>query len=150
VDALRRLGFGGSDADVLEAAYREDPVLLAAASSASGMWAANAATVSPSADTADGRGHLTPAHLVGSFHRSLEVATTARLLKAIFPVGEHFVHHSPLPSVWPMGDEGAANHTRLCRVHGERGLEFFVYGRSAFDQAGPRPAKFPARQSWEA
>ena len=52
---LRALGFGGKDAEVLGAAHREAPGLLAAASSASAMWVANAATVSPSADAADGR-----------------------------------------------------------------------------------------------
>src|SRR5688572_15128504 len=60
VPTLRRLGFSGSDADVVEQAARENPALLAAACSSSHMWAANAATVSPSADTADGRVHFTP------------------------------------------------------------------------------------------
>src|SRR5215208_5644875 len=62
VPTLRRIGFGGSNADVLHAAARE-PLLLAAVSSASAMWAANAATVSPSADTFDHRVHFTPANL---------------------------------------------------------------------------------------
>src|SRR5690606_22516210 len=69
---LRRLGFGGRDADVLARAASEAPQLLAAACSASAMWAANAATVSPSADTADGRVHFTPANLVHHLHRSIE------------------------------------------------------------------------------
>lgn len=38
----------------------EDGRLRAAAWSASSMWTANAATVSPAPDTADGRCHLTP------------------------------------------------------------------------------------------
>src|SRR5512145_3111222 len=42
VPTLRALGFGGSDADVLERAFRENPMLLAAACSSSSMWAANA------------------------------------------------------------------------------------------------------------
>ena len=42
---LRRLGYAGSDADVLAKAHRDDPVLLAAVCSSSSMWAANAATV---------------------------------------------------------------------------------------------------------
>ncbi len=68
--ALRNLGFSGSDANVLESAHRTDPALLASCCSASSMWAANAATVSPSADTADHRVHMTPANLVSQFHRS--------------------------------------------------------------------------------
>src|SRR5271154_5738369 len=45
--ALRRLGFRGSDSQILESAAKF-PQLLAACSSASAMWTANAATVSPS------------------------------------------------------------------------------------------------------
>ncbi len=85
LEALRRLGFSGSDGQVLDRARREDPVLLAACSSASAMWAANAATVSPSSDCADGRVHFTPANLIAQFHRSLETPTTAAILRAIFP-----------------------------------------------------------------
>ncbi|MDX1399577.1 MAG: N-succinylarginine dihydrolase, partial [Oceanospirillum sp.] len=48
---LRRLGFSGSDAEVLAQAAKEAPRILAACCSASSMWTANAATVSPSADT---------------------------------------------------------------------------------------------------
>lgn len=73
IDVLRRLGFGGrDDAAVLETAARQAPGLLAACGSASSMWVANAATVAPSADTADGRVHLTPANLTAKFHRSIE------------------------------------------------------------------------------
>src|SRR4051812_20244371 len=92
LDALRRLGFTGSDAQVMEAAYRHDPVLLAACCSASATWAANAATVSPSADTADGRVHFTPANLISQFHRSLEPVTTAAALRAIFAEPALFMH----------------------------------------------------------
>jgi len=148
--ALRRLGFCGDDARVLEQAGREDPVLLAACSSASGMWAANAATVSPSADTSDGRVHFTPANLLTQFHRSLEPETTAAALKAIFSDESPFCHHDPLPAAAPFSDEGAANHTRLGPSHGQVGLEIFVYGKSAFTSAQSAPARFPARQTREA
>ena len=84
VGALRGLGFSGSDADVVVRAAKDAPQLLAACSSAAAMWVANAATVSPSADTADGRVHFTPANLVAHFHRSLEAPTTTRVLRAIF------------------------------------------------------------------
>jgi succinylarginine dihydrolase len=148
--SLRRLGFSGDDAGVLEHAAREDPVLLAACCSASGMWAANAATVSPSADTMDGRVHFTPANLLTQFHRSLEPQTTAAALKAIFPDESAFFHHDPLPAAAPFSDEGAANHTRLGPSHGQRGLEIFVYGKSAFSSGLPAPLRFPARQTREA
>src|SRR3954451_9523927 len=101
VEALRRLGFAGSDAQVLERARREDPAVLAACCSASSMWAANAATVSPSADAADGRVHITPANLVSQFHRSLEPHTTAAWLRAVSPDESVFDHHPPLPSCLP-------------------------------------------------
>lgn len=151
VATLRALGFRGSDADVLRSAQKEDPALLAAVCSSSNMWTANAATVSPSADTADGKVHFTPANLISQFHRSLEPPTTARLLKAIFPESAGcFVHHPPLPCANHLSDEGAANHTRLARHHGEAGVEIFVYGRRAFDGADAGPRKFPARQTLEA
>src|SRR4051794_23884384 len=51
---LRSIGFAGSDADVITRAFKEAPSILACAYSASPMWTANAATVSPSSDTADG------------------------------------------------------------------------------------------------
>jgi succinylarginine dihydrolase len=142
LDALRRLDFAGSDADVLLKAKRADPALLAACCSASPMWAANAATVSPGSDTADGRVHFTPANLVSQRHRSLEPETTARVLRAIFGDERHFAHHPPVDSSW--GDEGAANHLRLAPRHGTPGVEVFVYGRSASES--PPPGSFPRRQ----
>lgn len=147
---LRALGFSGSDAQVLSRAAREAPRLLAACYSASAMWAANAATVSPSADTADGRVHITPANLVSKLHRSLETDTHARLLRAIFADERHFAHHRPLPACALLADEGAANHLRLCKEHGESGVELFVYGRVACDPNAARPQHFFARQTREA
>jgi len=150
IGALRRLGFAGNDADVMEAAWKNAPHLLAACSSASAMWTANAATVSPSADTADGRVHFTPANLICQFHRSLETPFTARLLKAIFADRRSFVHHNPLPAIWPTSDEGAANHMRLASSHASAGLEVFVYGReSKMGRKGSSRRFFP-RQSMEA
>jgi succinylarginine dihydrolase len=102
--------------------------LLAACYSASSMWAANAATVSPGADSGDGRCHITPANLASHFHRTLEVPQTAAVLRQIFR-GPRFAHHDPLPASPPIGDEGAANHTRLCREYGQPGIELFVSGR---------------------
>jgi len=147
VPSLRKMGFGGTDAQVIEMAARANPLLLANVSSASAMWTANAATVSPSADTGDGRVHFTPANLSSHFHRSLEVDTTTRILRAIFADREHFVVHDAVP-FHAFGDEGAANHCRLAPSHGERGLEIFVHGKSAFTKDGQ--GGFHARQALEA
>ncbi|WP_350446729.1 N-succinylarginine dihydrolase [Pseudomonas solani] len=150
VAALRSLGFAGTDAQVIEKAAKEAMPLLAACSSASSMWTANACTVSPSADTADGRVHFTAANLNCKFHRSIEHPTTSRVLGAMFANERHFAHHAALPAVAQFGDEGAANHTRFCKGYGEAGVEFFVFGRSAFDSRFPAPARYPARQTLEA
>ncbi|WEL54226.1 N-succinylarginine dihydrolase [Pseudomonas kermanshahensis] len=150
VAALRRLGFSGSDAEVIQRAAKQAMPLLVASCSASSMWVANAATVSPSADTADGRVHFTAANLNCKYHRSIEHPTTSRVLGAMFADAKHFAHHEALPAVAQFGDEGAANHTRFCRSYGEAGVEFFVYGRSAFDSRYPTPQKYPARQTLEA
>ncbi|MCE1644965.1 N-succinylarginine dihydrolase, partial [Enterobacter hormaechei] len=48
IPALRNLGFVGSDEQILHKAAKYSPVLLSKLSSASSMWTANAATVSPS------------------------------------------------------------------------------------------------------
>jgi succinylarginine dihydrolase len=148
VQALRRLGFQGTDHGVLERAKRADPVLLAACCSASSMWAANAATVAPAPDTADGRTHLTPANLGSTLHRSFEPPATARALGRVFPGGP-FVHHPPLPPSASLGDEGAANHTRLQGPDG-RAVHVFVYGRRGLGGAQNLPAHYPARQTLEA
>ncbi|MEM9263516.1 MAG: N-succinylarginine dihydrolase, partial [Pseudomonadota bacterium] len=144
LDILRKLGFGGRDQDVIEALGRNAPDLLANCYSASSMWAANAATVTPSSDAADGKVHFTPANLATNFHRSIEVDETAAILRHVFCAGSDaadspFVHHSALPGGLHFGDEGAANHGRLCSSHNEAGLHLFVYGEDG--------AKFPARQT---
>lgn len=148
IPTLRRLGFGGSDRGVLEAAWKASPALVRNVASASAMWTANAATVTPSADSADGRVHFTPANLVAMFHRSIEPPVTTRILQAIFPEGRHFAHHPPLPAAPHFGDEGAANHNRFAAGHGAPGLHLFVYGKEAFSSGGPK--HYPARQTREA
>ncbi len=147
---LRRLGYSGTDAEVLEKAARKDPFVLAACSSASAMWAANAATVSPSSDCADGRVHFTPANLVTQFHRSLEPPGTARVLKRIFGDETRFAHHEALPGGMHFRDEGAANHIRLCGSDSPEGVEIFVYGSESFRPEAPGPLVYPARQTLEA
>lgn len=150
VDAMRRLGFSGTDANVLQQAAKQAPAIFQACCSASSMWTANAATVSPSPDTADGKVHFTPANLTNKYHRSLEPQVTGNILKATFANEQYFSHHKHLPDNEHFGDEGAANHTRLCQQYGEKGVELFVYGRYAFDNSKPAPVKFPARQTFEA
>eukprot|EP01132_Coremiostelium_polycephalum_P021949 gene21949-26053_t len=131
VAALRNLGFAGTDAQVIQQAAKQAMPLLVASCSASSMWVANAATVSPSADTFDGRVHFTAANLNCKYHRSIEHPTTSRVLGAMFADSKHFAHHAALPAVAQFGDEGAANHT-------------------AFDTRYPAPQKYPARQTLEA
>ena len=58
--------------------------LAAAAMSASAMWAANAATVSPAPDTEDKRTHLTVANLRTMPHRSHEWPGTLAQLRIAF------------------------------------------------------------------
>lgn len=149
IGALRALGFDGNDASVLARAAREAPTLLRAVCSASSMWTANAATVTPSIDASDTRVHFTPANLQSSFHRFLEPATTARVLTSIFSDERYFAHHPALPATPAFSDEGAANHTRLGGAYGEPSVHLFVYGRKAF--GGERePNRYPARQTLEA
>ncbi|MBY6063500.1 N-succinylarginine dihydrolase [Pseudidiomarina sediminum] len=150
IATLRRLGFSGSDGDVLYKAATEAPQIYQAVCSASSMWTANAATVSPGADTANGKVHFTPANLTNKFHRSLEPLTSGRILQAMFANPRYFEHHLHLPDNEHFGDEGAANHTRLCSNYGHAGVEVFTFGRYAFDASKPAPRKFPARQTFEA
>ena len=149
IGVLRQLGFTGTDGAVLEDAFRASPALVANMSSASAMWTANAATVSPAPDTADGRTHVTPANLISMPHRALEHEQTTRTLRRVFADPQHFEVHDALPMNPMLGDEGAANHSRLCKGHAEPGLEVFVYGRAALDPQ-PTDPNFPARQTLEA
>lgn len=128
---LRALGVDGHDIP---------ETLRPAAFSASPMWAANAATVSPAPDTADGRCYLTVANLRTMAHRSHEWPGTLSQLRLAFPDQRHFVVTEPVPGTF--GDEGAANHMRLARSHAEPGVEVFVYGVSG--------GRFPVRQHVEA
>ena len=147
---LRTLGFSGSNEQLLEQSHAVDPALLATCFSASSMWTANAATVSPSNDCSDGRLHLTPANLSSTLHRSIEHPSTRRLLKSIFSDEQHFAVHPALPSQGGLRDEGAANHTRLCPPNFQSsaaGLEIFVYGVDTLDQESTAPQTFPARQT---
>jgi len=115
------------------------PWLRAASLSASPMWAANAATVSPAADSADRRCHLTVANLLTMPHRSHEWPETLAQLRLAF-ADPAFAVHAPVPA--PFGDEGAANHMRLAPPHDTPGVEIFVHGVAG--------GGFPVRQHAEA
>lgn len=132
---LGALGLGAiDDSDLAQRRLR------AAAWSASSMWTANAATVSPAPDTLDGRCHLTAANLVTMPHRSQEWPDTLRQLRLAFADSAHFAVHNAVPPCF--GDEGAANHMRMCVSHEAPGLEIFVYGTTG--------GAFPARQHEQA
>lgn len=135
VEWLRTLGFAGDDDAVAAAAHAADPRLFAQAMSASSMWTANAATTSPAADARDGRCHFSVANLSRMTHRSLEPDATERQLRLAF-AHLTFAVHRALPTTF--GDEGAANHMRLCTAHDTAGVEIFVYGEDG--------GSFPARQ----
>ena len=149
LQALRQLGFAGPPDQVLGRAAKDAPQLLRLVSSASSMWAANAATVAPATDTTDGRLHVAVANLRHMFHRSLEAETTFAVLRSIFRDEARFEVHAPLPGGAQFADEGAANHTRLETKDGAA-IHLFGWGRTAFgaDQDGPR--RYPARQTKEA
>jgi succinylarginine dihydrolase len=144
---LRRLGFSGSDEQVIAEASRGADDLLRLCSSASAMWAANAATVAPSSDAADHRVHVTPANLSSMLHRAIEADTTFAVMRAIFSDARRFLVHEPLPGGSHFADEGAANHTRLHTARGA--VHLFAWGRSA-SGADAGPERFPARQTLEA
>ncbi|WP_133031119.1 N-succinylarginine dihydrolase [Sphingomonas sp. PP-CE-1G-424] len=137
-DWLRALGFVGSDAEVLASAWNADRALVANAFSASAMWTANAGTVSPAPDTADGLCHISVANLSTMPHRASECGQTERQLRLAFGDARFFRVHSTVPAAF--GDEGAANFMRIVPQAGGGGVEIFVYGEG---HAGG----FPSRQS---
>lgn len=153
VGFLSHAGFHGTTIERIAAAAKSAPRLLKTTYSASSMWTANAATISPSADTTDCKLHLTIANLSSMLHRSLEHEETWATLSVIFEeIGfyndpptfdDPFVVEPALPMHADFSDEGAANHVRLCAEHGAQGVELFVYGR----EAGESVTGFPARQT---
>lgn len=145
---LRSLGYEGNPEKILHQAWKENKDLLLACCSASSMWAANAATVSPSCDSEDGRVHFIPANLISKLHRSIEPPMTSHILRLIFPNPTYFVHHDPLPAHPLLGDEGAANHTRFCNHFGQPGFQLFVYGLS--DTTERKTMRFTPRQTLSA
>jgi len=148
IPTLKALGFSGNDEHILKAAFKYSKALLHACSSTSSMWAANAATVSPSADSDDRKLHITPANLTSKFHRSIEPAITSKMFNVIFSDTDLFTVHPILPPSNYFTDEGAANHTRFCKEFGGKGVQLFCYGKYGFRDN--QVTRFPARQSFEA
>jgi succinylarginine dihydrolase len=143
---LRTLGFTGSDGEIWERAWKSEPTIARAALASSAMWAANAATISPSVDCADGRLHATVANLQTMLHRILEGEQTERTLRRIMPDDARFAVHPALLAHATLSDEGAANHMRMAASAGDPGVEIFVYGRKASETK----TGFPARQTLDA
>lgn len=151
ISLLRNLGFQGNDLQIIQDVFKVAPEIFRVAFSASSMWTANAATISPSADSQDGRVHITPANLISHLHRASEFEFTYKLFKTIFSNENHFVIHKPLFPHLNFSDEGAANHIRLCSDYGNPGLQMFVYGREALQKKQQTlPFTYPARQTLEA
>ena len=146
IPALRALGFAGTDRAIWEQVWTNAPRLAREVAASSAMWAANAATVSPSADCGDGRLHVTPANLTTMLHRSLETATTSRALARLLTNDRVFALHDALPGHPMFADEGAANQMRLSSGDSAPGVELFVYGREGDEVS----IGYPARQSAEA
>ena len=128
LDWLEKLGFQGAPKQLLKAAFHDSPRALSAAFSSSFMWAANAATVTPSCDAGDGKAHVTLANLLSSWHRGVEAEERLLDFQRVF-LGQDWAQvHAALPSIFPLRDEGAANHMRLCDASGEQGFHVFVFG----------------------
>lgn len=143
--SLRSLGFKGSDLEIIKEAQKKMPQVFQSLCSSSFMWAANAATVSPKADSLDQKTHITPANLVTMFHRSIEHEFTAKVFKAIFAENNFVVHQALLPHDL-FSDEGAANHSRLGPSHAHKGLQLFVYGKGS-TLSSQKSSVYPSRQS---
>lgn len=150
IPLLNNYGFRGTTENIYTEAKRHAPWLFRYGSSSSSMWAANAASVTPSIDSAAKKIQFTPSNLTSKLHRSLETPMSAKILKTIFANPVFFEHHEPLFSQDILGDEGAANHIRFAKNHYGPGVHLFVYGNSKISDDEVVPQKYPARQSLQA
>lgn len=91
LELLHQLGFSGTPSEQINKAYKAAPELLSACYSASSMWTANAATVSPSIDTQDNKIHFTVANLIGNLHRHHEADFSKRFLRLFSPTLTIFI-----------------------------------------------------------
>jgi succinylarginine dihydrolase len=145
---LSDLGFRGTLQQQLTAALHQSPQALSAAFSSAFMWVANAATVTPTIDSADGRFHCTPANLLSSWHRGSEASERRTQLEILLAgLGDKAVVHPPLPAIVPLRDEGAANHMRLCDPSGRIGFNVFVYGENESERRAAHTQSFFARHT---
>jgi succinylarginine dihydrolase len=144
ISELERLGFRGTIGEILQKTANYSPALVASVFSSSFMWTANAATITPSCDSKDGKLHITPANMSSHYHRAIESEFTYKLLERIFHNKQKFSVHNYFFHQDILGDEGAANHMLACLNHGLQGMHFFVYGES--HKQAIKPKKFPARQ----
>ncbi len=140
---LESLGYAGDRADILKRCYDDSPQLLSAAYSSAFMWTANAATVAPACDTLSQCLTLVPANLCCNLHRGQESLARMHQLRDMLRDVSNASVTEPLPSVFPLRDEGAANHMRLCNRHGDLAVHLFVYGPPVENRVGT----FIARQS---
>lgn len=147
MNLLSEMGFHGTVQEQLIAARDEAPKVLSAAFSSAFMWMANAATVTPASDSADGRMHCTPANLISSWHRASEASERTPQLEALLLAVQNKLMHRPLPSILPLRDEGAANHMRLCDHSGHNGFNLFIYGVDEDNDNVPATAKFTPRHT---
>ncbi len=147
---LKSLGFLGTERHILKTAAKEAPKILRAAYSASNMWSANAATVTPSIDCRNQHLQFTPANLVSHLHRAQETTFTYRILHKIFHDESKFQLHAALPATFQLADEGAANHNRFCASYGSEGYSLFVYGRKGFEDSENMQGLYLPRQTLEA
>ncbi|MBU0505226.1 MAG: N-succinylarginine dihydrolase [bacterium] len=147
---LKRLGFSGTNEEIIEKAFQQDPKVYAGACSAASMWMSSALTATPSLDATDGRVHFTPANLANKFHRSFEQRTNYRILKTIFSDENFFSVHQALPAMNAFIDEGASNIMRFCPAIEQRGLGVFVYRQNALKPTDPKPRYYPTGQTSQA
>jgi succinylarginine dihydrolase len=150
MEAMWKNGLKGNEKKILSSFHGKKIESILPYCSASAMWTANAATVSPTADTGDMFVHITPANLASNKHRCIETSQTERFLHSMFYDKRVFKFHPALPNNKIFFDEGAANHMRLCPRHRATGIEIFIYGKSILDPNGLRSKRFEARQSQEA
>lgn len=150
ISILNAMGFIGTTESIVAEAKKKTPWVFNKVSSASSMWAANAATVTPSTDSASQKVQFTTANLHNKFHRSIEAEATTKQLKLIFPNPVFFEHHGHLPQHHLLSDEGAANHARVAKSHADPGIHIFGYGNTRITDDEVEPQKFPARQSKQA
>ncbi len=146
-DLFTQLGFRGSPEEQMLAASLASPRALSAAYSSAFMWMANAATVTSACDSVDGQLHCTPANLISSWHRATEASERATQFESLFSHLTCKTIHTPLPSIMPLRDEGAANHMRVCDRSGKHGFNLFTYGVDEDSLAEEQPRKYLARHT---